>query len=840
MKQFALFILTYTMWLTAMAQPLCHVTYYDEEDGLPHSHVTQLLQDQQGLMWFSTWNGLCRYDGYEFRTFKPQAGDGCNMATDRIRMFVQRPDGNFICRIDDDYFLFNTHTYRFCNLPQEGAEDDMNRYRTSMSLKEDKPIVWKDAFRTRWKLYADGHLTYQSQDGQTGTCQLDITLGKSSFACTDRQGNLWLLGKYNGIYKLSPDFQRTQRLAIEPKAQVKCLFKDSSQRLWVTTKEDEAVRLYDVNSLRLLGYLGNDGRLHQQYTSFKAAVYCIFEAKDHTLWLGTKPQGIFRLKETTAGTFQIGHLTQLPNPNIYNIEEDRYGRLWVATLGGGLCYTPEPQAANPRFMVPNGYPKQVAQRVRYLHLAQDGQVLMAATTEGLIVAKLEQQADQMLFLLHQREASRAQSLSSSAVMDIMRAPDGRMYVSTESGGVNRIEDNDLLKQQLTFRHYSAKNKKLPIDVVQSMVPLQNGMCAIVSSHLVSIVDSTEQYRQLDARSFNADYRFSDARPQMLGGARWIFGLNDGAFLTTAQQMEGSAYRPQIVLTGVSIQGGEDIWAVTHADTLTLQSQERSITVHFAAIDYQAADRISYAFRLQKDGQRDTTQWNNIGSNRSVTLLDLEPGTYRLEMRSTNADGKWIDNSRVLTLIVQPTFWEAWYGQLFLALIVIAIVVAIIYTLLYIRSIKRQQRETLEKYLSLIEVRGEKQEVRSERSGVSAEMAAPQTSVQEPRSSELDPLLQRVMQFVEENISNSEAGVGDMALAAAVSRSGLQRKLKQAMGITPQDLLREARIKRACQLLRETNKTVAEVAYSCGFTDPKYFSRSFKQSTGQSPTEYKNS
>ena len=830
MKQFALFILTYTMWLTAMAQPLCHVTYYDEEDGLPHSHVTQLLQDQQGLMWFSTWNGLCRYDGYEFRTFKPQAGDGCNMATDRIRMFVQRPDGNFICRIDDDYFLFNTHTYRFCNLPQEGAEDDMNRYRTSMSLKEDKPIVWKDAFRTRWKLYADGHLTYQSQDGQTGTCQLDITLGKSSFACTDRQGNLWLLGKYNGIYKLSPDFQRTQRLAIEPKAQVKCLFKDSSQRLWVTTKEDEAVRLYDVNSLRLLGYLGNDGRLHQQYTSFKAAVYCIFEAKDHTLWLGTKPQGIFRLKETTAGTFQIGHLTQLPNPNIYNIEEDRYGRLWVATLGGGLCYTPEP--------VPNGYPKQVAQRVRYLHLAKNGQVLMAATTEGLIVAKLEQQADQMHFLLHQREANRAQSLSSSAVMDIMRAPDGRLYVSTESGGVNRIEDNDLLKQQLTFRHYSAKNKKLPIDVVQSMVPLQNGMCAIVSSHLVSIVDSTEQYRQLDARSFNADYRFSDARPQMLGGARWIFGLNDGAFLTTAQQMESPAYRPQIVLTGVSIQGGEDIWAVTHADTLTLQPQERSITIHFAAIDYQAADRISYAFRLQKDGQRDTMQWNNIGSNRSVTLLDLEPGTYRLEMRSTNADGKWIDNSRVLTLIVQPTFWEAWYGKLLLVFILLSIVAIIIYTLLYIRRIKRQQRDTLEKYLNLIEVRDKLSEVCG---SLTADVkTAPQTPSLEPQSSELDPVLQRVMQFVEENISNSEAGVGDMALAAAVSRSGLQRKLKQAMGITPQDLLREARIKRACQLLRETNKTVAEVAYSCGFTDPKYFSRSFKQSTGQSPTEYKNS
>ena len=79
----------------------------------------------------------------------------------------------------------------------------------------------------------------------------------------------------------------------------------------------------------------------------------------------------------------------------------------------------------------------------------------------------------------------------------------------------------------------------------------------------------------------------------------------------------------------------------------------------------------------------------------------------------------------------------------------------------------------------------------------------------------------------------------MALAAATSRSGLQRKLKQAMGITPLDLLREARIKHACQLLRQTDKTVSDIAYACGFTDPKYFGRCFKQSTGMSPSEYKN-
>ena len=74
-----------------MAQPLCRVVRYDESDGVPSSHVVQLLQDDQGFMWFATWNGLCRYDSYEFQTFKPKAGDGSHMLTDRIRNICLLP-----------------------------------------------------------------------------------------------------------------------------------------------------------------------------------------------------------------------------------------------------------------------------------------------------------------------------------------------------------------------------------------------------------------------------------------------------------------------------------------------------------------------------------------------------------------------------------------------------------------------------------------------------------------------------------------------------------------------------------------------------------------------------
>lgn len=182
MKRICCVLTLLALWLTTnqlSAQPSCKVHIYDETDGLPSGHVTQVLQDEQGLMWFATWNGLCRYDGYDFQTFKPQAGDGCNMTTDRIHMFAMRPDGNFVCRTEDDYFLFDTRTYRFSNLPQTTAEKDQKHYRTNMSLKEDRPIEWKDAYDTRWTLYVNGRLTYQRDDGLTGDYPLDIAYWKT-------------------------------------------------------------------------------------------------------------------------------------------------------------------------------------------------------------------------------------------------------------------------------------------------------------------------------------------------------------------------------------------------------------------------------------------------------------------------------------------------------------------------------------------------------------------------------------------------------------------------------------------------------------------------------------
>lgn len=860
--------------------PTITVVQYDEEDGVPASHVTQLLQDSKGFMWFATWNGLCRYDGYAFHTFKPVAGDGCAMATDRIRDIGLLPDGKILCRVDEDHFLFDPRTCQFVDAPDElvpsavsadaNMPDGAKKYRQSQSLKSGHDIEWSDAFGTRWTLSSSGHLSSRTTDGLVSTHSLDLPLSGATFAFADDQGNLWVLAS-NRICKLTTGMEHTERLPIVPASEVKCLFKDHEGRCWVTTR-DGAVRVCSSVDGKLVGYLGPDGQLHGAYTRLDAAVYSMYESADGTLWFGTKPDGLYRMKPHHA----LEHI--MGGANVYHITEDAYGRLWLATLGGGLLYSSAPLADKPSFQAPRLYPKDFAQRVRYLYISADS-TMLAATTDGLVVTGLEADADAMVFHLHQREPDRSSSLSSSATMDITSAG-GSIFVSTESGGINKIvgsgsEPDGLLASKLYFDHYTAATHHLPTDIALSMTPMADGKMMVVSGHLVTLLDSTGHSRVLDSRYFNADYRFSDARPLELGGGRWLFALTDGAFITSNEQMWHQAYTPRLVLTSISLQGGNipaageaykpsSNLAADYLDTLTLLPHERNITVHFAAIDFTAPERINYAFRLTTDESDADTPWNHIGHNRSVTLLDLKPGTYRLTIRSTNADGEWYDstvnsddgtgpNVRTLTLIVRPTFWEAWYGQLLIVLLIAAAIATAVYTVLYIRRIKRKQRETLEAYLALIEVNSESQEARgkglkglvdsdkglvgSDNGQVTIGDSQETIGDRQDVMAELDPMMQRVMAYIEENIGNSDANIGDMATAAATSRSGLQRKLKQTMGITPLDLLREARIKHACQLLVQTDKNVSEVAYACGFTDPKYFSRCFKQSTGKTPTQF---
>ena len=67
------------------AEPMLVERRLNELNGLSHHHATSLVQDKNGMIWVATWNGLSRYDGYRFVSFKPKPGDGCSMDVNRIK-----------------------------------------------------------------------------------------------------------------------------------------------------------------------------------------------------------------------------------------------------------------------------------------------------------------------------------------------------------------------------------------------------------------------------------------------------------------------------------------------------------------------------------------------------------------------------------------------------------------------------------------------------------------------------------------------------------------------------------------------------------------------------------
>ena len=92
--------------------------------------------------------------------------------------------------------------------------------------------------------------------------------------------------------------------------------------------------------------------------------------------------------------------------------------------------------------------------------------------------------------------------------------------------------------------------------------------------------------------------------------------------------------------------------------------------------------------------------------------------------------------------------------------------------------------------------------------------------------------------MEENMSNSELTVEDIATALAMGRTVFYKKIKSIIGLSPIDFISEIRIKRAVQIFDSGEQNIAQVAFMTGFDDPKYFSRCFKKQIGITPTQYK--
>lgn len=103
----------------------------------------------------------------------------------------------------------------------------------------------------------------------------------------------------------------------------------------------------------------------------------------------------------------------------------------------------------------------------------------------------------------------------------------------------------------------------------------------------------------------------------------------------------------------------------------------------------------------------------------------------------------------------------------------------------------------------------------------------------------EKLIEKAMKYVSQNLTRPELSVEELSEALGMSRVSLYKKIKQITGKAPIEFIRIIRLKRAAQLLRESQMNISEIAYQTGFNNPKVFSRYFKEEFGILPSAYQD-
>lgn len=153
MKRLSFFFFFLSVVLSVVSQPVCQIKYFSVSNGLAQGNVMSILQDQKGLMWFSTWNGINKFDGYTFKNYKIFQETTYSFESNRIGNIVESKYGDIWCTTyDGQACLFDVKTEKFIDVLQPLTRylNHSNHVIRILSLK--KGIAWilcKDGYTYR-------------------------------------------------------------------------------------------------------------------------------------------------------------------------------------------------------------------------------------------------------------------------------------------------------------------------------------------------------------------------------------------------------------------------------------------------------------------------------------------------------------------------------------------------------------------------------------------------------------------------------------------------------------------------------------------------------------------
>lgn len=618
-------------------------------------------------------------------------------------------------------------------------------------------------------------------------------------------------------------------------------------------------------------------------------VNALYVQPDGTLWVGTVEGGLNR-KEKGRQDFE--HFTTANTPLSHNsvsaLVSDQDGRLWTGTWGGGLNWVdiqshkihrvemPDEHARLTNFIGALAYDTyneglwigsndgvffydfKTSQLVEPFDSCQLVRGCIGATIDpegvlwmgcmrGTIAVDLKSRKDgkfsfrNLMYRLDNPDSRIYEKISSFCV-----ASDGTLWLGSNGYGLyHRVVDKD------GKEHFDVLTQEdgLVNNAVKGIAEDRNGHLWITTLNGLSVYDPNlktfSNYSQSDGLA-SSQFYWNSAIASHSG----VIYLGSEAGLTevTGENPEATN-RAQLVFTRLmvdnqEIQAGSDYLNedISIAKVIRLSEGNRSFSIDFSALNYGFEKQGIFSYRMKGFDNG----WTLLKPGQhSVRYSALPVGNYTFEVKYGSALTTHENEAISVDIIVTPHFWNSWWFRLLFSLLIIALAVYI-----YNRRVAELKRREAEQLLSpirkVLEESSNPKHLQQRISNILDNQERYQKSV--TKSVEADheemmkntrPLMERVMEIMEQNYTNSEFGVQEFCDELGMSRSVASKHLNAEVGLPVGQFIRNYRLNMAKEMLssKTGNRNITEIAYAVGFNDPKYFTRCFTKMFGVSPSTY---
>ena len=531
------------------------------------------------------------------------------------------------------------------------------------------------------------------------------------------------------------------------------------------------------------------------------------------LWIGTRSSGIY---------YQPPHRAK---PEIHTGDDPLIGMARSASLRSGqttfvlelpdgrqlrcdsLCrlgyYLPEQQTTislNDKLPTLNQYRHMVGA------CPLDADWVAVYTQNGIFM--LNTKTDTLASFPHAKDIERYSSKYNCMLKD----KDGMLWIGTQNGlfVVNPSKS--------TITRVSGMSN----DCVRSLVLDDKGHVWAGTSYGVSRVTPTVV--NLGTDDGIPAISMMDRAACLTDEGRLVFAVGGGmAVAFKPDELIGSEKPLAVVLTRIEI-NGENVQKLPKSLTHT----QNYLTFHFSTLNYANPSHDRYRYRLVGLEH----EWNtcNDGSGQCIASYKaLPPGNYSFEVQAATASGEWGPVTKLAFVISHP-WWLAWWAKMLYCCLVLAIAGRLI--ALYLKKKKaKMEHENDQRVNRLFELREEARHQFAE----SANIAPDKITI----NAEEEKMVSKMLKAIEAHIDDEQYNADQLARDIAMSRASLYKKMQTILGITPTDFIRNVRLKRAAQLLADTQLSINEIASRVGFVTARNFSSQFKKMFGVTPSEYRD-